>query len=168
MPHLHCPPVWRKIGWDRRQGLLPRSALSSASLFRSRRFRPMRWCSLVLAPRAVWCRPLSVDKSPSLMTYAAGPQMYRTRRQVRRGSVGNDAPGRLRCRSAPASLDHLVGEREQPIWSLEAERLGGLEVDDQFEKQLDKVSVFFSECANEVAAVLKSWGWAKIKLRRRG
>jgi hypothetical protein len=35
----------------------------------------MRRCSLVLAPRAVWCRPLSVDKSPSLMTYAAGFQI---------------------------------------------------------------------------------------------
>ena len=31
------------------------------------------------------------------------------------------------------SLDHLVGEREQPVRNLEAERLRGLEVDGQFE-----------------------------------
>src|SRR5215813_5882132 len=31
------------------------------------------------------------------------------------------------------SLDHLVGEREQPVRNLEAERLGGLEVDRQLE-----------------------------------
>src|SRR5262249_40524714 len=31
------------------------------------------------------------------------------------------------------SFDHLVGEREQPVWNLEAERLGGLEVDHQLE-----------------------------------
>jgi hypothetical protein len=29
-------------------------------------------------------------------------------------------------------LDHLVGEREQPVWNLEAECLGGLEADHQF------------------------------------
>jgi hypothetical protein len=28
------------------------------------------------------------------------------------------------------SLDHLVGEREQLVWNLEAERLRGLEIDD--------------------------------------
>jgi hypothetical protein len=32
----------------------------------------------LLARRAVWPRPLSVDKCPSLMTYAAVPQMHRT------------------------------------------------------------------------------------------
>jgi hypothetical protein len=42
----------------------------------------------------------------------------------------------------PASFDHLVGGGEQSVWNLEAERLCGLEVDDQFEKQLDKASVF--------------------------
>src|SRR5262249_20519165 len=31
------------------------------------------------------------------------------------------------------SLDHLVGEREQPVRNLEAERLGGLEVDAQLD-----------------------------------
>jgi hypothetical protein len=30
------------------------------------------------------------------------------------------------------SFDHLVGKREQPVWNLEAERLGGLEIDGQF------------------------------------
>jgi len=29
------------------------------------------------------------------------------------------------------SFDHLVGEREQPVRNLEAERLGGLEIDHQ-------------------------------------
>jgi hypothetical protein len=46
----------------------------------------------LLAPRAVWRRLLSVDKCPSLMTYAAVPQMHRTRRQVRRWSVSHGAP----------------------------------------------------------------------------
>src|SRR5262249_57991546 len=32
-----------------------------------------------------------------------------------------------------ASLDHLVGERQQPVWNLEAERLGGLEVEDKLQ-----------------------------------
>src|SRR5215472_5516171 len=31
------------------------------------------------------------------------------------------------------SRRHLVGEREQLLWNLEAQRLGGLEVDGQFE-----------------------------------
>ena len=31
------------------------------------------------------------------------------------------------------SFDHLVGEREQLVWNLEAERLGSPEIDDQFE-----------------------------------
>src|SRR5215468_12165142 len=31
------------------------------------------------------------------------------------------------------SLDHLVGEREQLVWNIEAQRLGGLEVDHQLE-----------------------------------
>jgi hypothetical protein len=31
------------------------------------------WTGHLLAPRAVWRRPLSVDKCPSLMTYAAVP-----------------------------------------------------------------------------------------------
>src|SRR5215831_11055769 len=35
-------------------------------------------------------------------------------------------------RGAP-SFDHLVGEREQPVRNLEAERLGGLEVDAQLD-----------------------------------
>jgi hypothetical protein len=30
-------------------------------------------------------------------------------------------------------LDHLVGEREQPVRYLEAERLGGLEIKHEFE-----------------------------------
>jgi hypothetical protein len=37
-------------------------------------------------------RSLSVDKCPFLMTYAAVLQMHRTKRQVRRWSVGHDAP----------------------------------------------------------------------------
>src|SRR6516162_2119862 len=38
----------------------------------------------LLAPHTAWRRPLSVDKCSSLMTYAEGPQMHRTRRHVRR------------------------------------------------------------------------------------
>src|SRR5262249_44790499 len=32
-----------------------------------------------------------------------------------------------------ASFDHLVGDGDQFVWNLEAERLGGLKVDGQFE-----------------------------------
>src|SRR5215475_7307274 len=35
-------------------------------------------------------------------------------------------------RSRLASLDHLVGYRQQLIWNLQAKRLGGLDVDNQF------------------------------------
>src|SRR5690349_11339136 len=35
--------------------------------------------------------------------------------------------------SAPCLFDHLVGEREELVWNLEAERLGGLEIDHQLE-----------------------------------
>src|SRR5262249_62201894 len=36
-------------------------------------FRMRSWWTVpLLAPRAVWRRPLSVDKCPSLMTYAGG------------------------------------------------------------------------------------------------
>src|SRR5262249_8838521 len=40
------------------------------------------------------------------------------------------------------SFDHFVRASEHHGRNLEAERLGCLEVDDQFEKQLDKASVF--------------------------
>ena len=37
------------------------------------------------------------------------------------------------CVARPRSLDHLVGTREQRRWHLQAERLGGFEVDHQFD-----------------------------------
>jgi hypothetical protein len=48
---------------------------------------------------------------------------------------------RPRCRRAakdrdelaPFSLNHLIGAGEQCLWDVEAERLRGLEVDDQLE-----------------------------------
>ena len=46
--------------------------------------------------------------------------------------AGDVRSPRLLSRCA-ASLDHLVGEREQPVRNLEAERLGRFEIDDQLE-----------------------------------
>src|SRR5215467_582192 len=44
------------------------------------------------------------------MIYAAVPQMHRTRRQVRRWSVGHDAPSELRCdKSRPVPCPWRVG-----------------------------------------------------------
>jgi hypothetical protein len=37
------------------------------------------------------------------------------------------------CRTAKSSFDHLVGNGEQRRRHSEAERLGGIELDDQFE-----------------------------------
>src|SRR5262245_62979233 len=34
-----------------------------------------------------------------------------------------------------ASFDYLVGEREQLVWSREAQRLGGFEIDDELESR---------------------------------
>jgi hypothetical protein len=51
--------------------------------------------------------------------------------------VSHKCPGRPLsdiCRAANCSLfDYLIGEREQRRGNLEAERLGGLEVDNEFE-----------------------------------
>jgi hypothetical protein len=107
MPHLHCPSVWRKIGWDRRQGLFPLSALSSASLFRSRRFRPVRRCSLVLAPRAVWCRPLSGGRSKYACASASPRKRqfgdhHAIRREVPRAD--NHASSRLGFAACPPEM----------------------------------------------------------------
>src|SRR5262245_46802531 len=45
-----------------------------------------------------------------------------------------DVPGSDICSATNKALfDHLVGDGNQFIWNLEAESLGGLEVDGQFE-----------------------------------
>ena len=50
------------------------------------------------------------------MTYAAGPQMYRTRRQVRRWSVGHHAPSQSRVVASPGpSVTHGVGALSGPL-----------------------------------------------------
>jgi hypothetical protein len=50
------------------------------------------------------------------MTYAAGPQMYRTRRQVRRWSVGHHAPSQSRVVASPGPSPHTgrVGALTEP------------------------------------------------------
>ena len=55
---------------------------------------------------------------------------------------------RCQFRSSTVSLDHLVGEREQPVWNCEAERLSRLKINDQFEfrglldRQVTRLLVF--------------------------
>ena len=68
----------------RRETLVGRVTSNAPPPFRMRFSRTVP----LLAPRAVWLRPLSADKRPSLMTYEAIPQMRRTKRQARRWSVG--------------------------------------------------------------------------------
>ena len=59
------------------------------------------------------------------------------------GQIADVPVGPVRAISGPAQvqqnslqkapldlLDHLVGERKQPVRNLDAERLGGLEIDD--------------------------------------
>src|SRR6516225_8922730 len=41
MPHLHCPPIWRKIGRDRRQGPLAASVATCEAEARVRTWRAM-------------------------------------------------------------------------------------------------------------------------------
>jgi len=49
-------------------------------------------------------------------------------------------------------LNHLVGKRQQLVWNLEAERLGGFKVDDQFEpgrfldRQIGRLGAFQNLC----------------------
>jgi hypothetical protein len=54
----------------------------------------------------------------------------------------------LKCAGtdAAASFDHLVGAGKQRRWDVDAERLGGLEINHQFEfgRQLDGKSAGFS------------------------
>ena len=68
----------------RRETLVGRVTSNAPPPFRMRFSRTVP----LLAPRAVWLRPLSADKRPSLMTYEAIPQTRRTKRQARRWSVG--------------------------------------------------------------------------------
>jgi hypothetical protein len=37
----------------------------------------------------------------------------------------------MQCNKLARLFDHLVGSRKQFVWDGEAERLGGLEIDDQ-------------------------------------
>ena len=41
--------------------------------------------------------------------------------------------GLMHCSKQTSLLDHLVGDREHARWNGKAERLGGLEIDDQLE-----------------------------------
>ena len=53
--------------------------------------------------------------------------------KVRNRRANPALPVRPQLRTSAASLDHLVGGDKQSLWYLDAERLGGLEIDEQFD-----------------------------------
>jgi hypothetical protein len=65
---------------------------------------------------------------------------------VRNAPLAAVGPKKVACRNGPLAevtgplFDDIVGERDELIWNGEAERLGGLEVNDQveFSRLLDR------------------------------
>jgi hypothetical protein len=66
------------------------------------------------------------------------------------------APRETRGASTSRSFDHLVGEREQPVRDFEAERLGSLEVEHQFELCRQHNRQIWRSCG---VVITKSRGW---------
>src|SRR5262249_48446405 len=120
-----------------------RISLLHCSTDMTNQLMPEYWCA-----RAQELQSQFPGRHPWTITHGPNVQFFGAHR-VRCGSKTDEALGarqsplppietRLRCRSeltrgAPASLDHLVGEREQPIRHVETERLGGLEIDHELE-----------------------------------
>jgi hypothetical protein len=93
-------------------------------LLRTRRYRPSRG-------RAAEERDefaASIKKTRSHGTIAKRVGLAKRPKSAKGLPFSSSRVGRQR--PVRNSLDHLIGEREQPVRNLEAERLRGLEVDD--------------------------------------